>query len=96
MSEIGLGWPIIVMVAAFFSSAGLIMLLHPLFRRYAMARPNARSSHREPTPQGGGAAVVAAALVVAWLAWMFVVPGGPASTTWNPGSMSRISLEVNA
>jgi UDP-N-acetylmuramyl pentapeptide phosphotransferase/UDP-N-acetylglucosamine-1-phosphate transferase len=30
-----------------------------------MARPNARSSHREPTPQGGGIAVVAATLMVA-------------------------------
>jgi UDP-N-acetylmuramyl pentapeptide phosphotransferase/UDP-N-acetylglucosamine-1-phosphate transferase len=33
-----------------------------------MARPNARSSHRTPTPQGGGIAVVAAFLVVASLA----------------------------
>lgn len=44
--------------------AGLIRLLMPLLRRYALARPNARSSHREPTPQGGGIAVVAAALAV--------------------------------
>src|SRR6516165_9428393 len=45
-------------------TAGLIVLLSPLLRRYAMARPNARSSHREPTPQGGGLAVVAATIVV--------------------------------
>jgi len=45
-------------------SAILIVMLSPLLRRYAMARPNARSSHREPTPQGGGLAVVAATLVV--------------------------------
>src|SRR5688572_23014470 len=44
-------------------SAVLIVLLMPLLRRYALARPNARSSHRIPTPQGGGMAVVAAALV---------------------------------
>ncbi len=30
-----------------------------------MAKPNARSSHRIPTPQGGGIAVIAATLVVA-------------------------------
>ena len=30
----------------------------PLFARYALARPNARSSHEAPTPQGGGVAVV--------------------------------------
>jgi len=45
-------------------SAILIVLLSPLLRRYAMARPNARSSHREPTPQGGGLAVIAATIVV--------------------------------
>jgi len=45
-------------------AAILIVLLSPLLRRYAMARPNARSSHREPTPQGGGLAVIAATIVV--------------------------------
>jgi UDP-N-acetylmuramyl pentapeptide phosphotransferase/UDP-N-acetylglucosamine-1-phosphate transferase len=34
----------------------LIGFLHPLLVRYALARPNARSSHRTPTPQGGGIA----------------------------------------
>lgn len=46
-------------------SAGLIVLLRPLLERYALARPNARSSHTVPTPQGGGVAVLAATLVVA-------------------------------
>ncbi len=41
---------------------GLIVLLRPLLQRYALARPNARSSHRVPTPQGGGIAVMAATL----------------------------------
>ena len=41
-------------------SAGLIVRLRPLLQRYALARPNARSSHTVPTPQGGGIAVVAA------------------------------------
>jgi UDP-N-acetylmuramyl pentapeptide phosphotransferase/UDP-N-acetylglucosamine-1-phosphate transferase len=44
----------------------LMVLLRPWLSRYAMARPNARSSHRDPTPQGGGMAVVAATFVVAW------------------------------
>jgi UDP-N-acetylmuramyl pentapeptide phosphotransferase/UDP-N-acetylglucosamine-1-phosphate transferase len=43
----------------------LIVLLRPLLMRYALARPNARSSHKVPTPQGGGIAVVAATLTVA-------------------------------
>jgi UDP-N-acetylmuramyl pentapeptide phosphotransferase/UDP-N-acetylglucosamine-1-phosphate transferase len=45
-------------------SAALIVVLRPLLTRYALARPNARSSHREPTPQGGGIAVIAAMTVV--------------------------------
>jgi UDP-N-acetylmuramyl pentapeptide phosphotransferase/UDP-N-acetylglucosamine-1-phosphate transferase len=36
-----------------------------LLVQVALARPNARSSHRIPTPQGGGIAVVAATLAVA-------------------------------
>ena len=47
-------------VAAALISAGLIMLLRPWLQRYALARPNARSSHVTPTPQGGGIAVIAA------------------------------------
>jgi UDP-N-acetylmuramyl pentapeptide phosphotransferase/UDP-N-acetylglucosamine-1-phosphate transferase len=44
---------------------GLIVILHPLLKRYALAKPNARSSHRVPTPQGGGIAVIAATIVAA-------------------------------
>jgi UDP-N-acetylmuramyl pentapeptide phosphotransferase/UDP-N-acetylglucosamine-1-phosphate transferase len=46
-------------------SAGLTWAIRPLLRRVAMAKPNARSSHRIPTPQGGGIAVIVATLVVA-------------------------------
>jgi UDP-N-acetylmuramyl pentapeptide phosphotransferase/UDP-N-acetylglucosamine-1-phosphate transferase len=55
-------------LAAALVSAALIVLLRPLFMRYALARPNARSSHAVPTPQGGGAAVVAAVMVTLGLA----------------------------
>jgi UDP-N-acetylmuramyl pentapeptide phosphotransferase/UDP-N-acetylglucosamine-1-phosphate transferase len=52
-------------------SAALIGLLMPLLQRYALARPNARSSHRIPTPQGGGIAVLAATIIpVAILAFL--------------------------
>jgi UDP-N-acetylmuramyl pentapeptide phosphotransferase/UDP-N-acetylglucosamine-1-phosphate transferase len=44
--------------------AFLIFALRPLLIRYALARPNARSSHKKPTPQGGGIAVIAAAIAV--------------------------------
>lgn len=52
------------LAAAAVLSFALIRLLHPLLVRYALARPNARSSHKVPTPQGGGIAVVAAFLIV--------------------------------
>ncbi|MBR0846771.1 glycosyltransferase family 4 protein [Bradyrhizobium diazoefficiens] len=44
----------------------------PLLQRYALARPNARSSHRIPTPQGAGIAVIAATLLVASV-WAAIV-----------------------
>lgn len=47
--------------------AGLIVLLKPLLMRYALARPNARSSHTVPTPQGGGIAVIAATVVLSFV-----------------------------
>src|SRR5262249_5131612 len=59
---------LLVVVAAAIVCAGLIVVLQPLLKRYAVARPNARSSHKEPTPQGGGIAVIAATVVVAAVA----------------------------
>jgi UDP-N-acetylmuramyl pentapeptide phosphotransferase/UDP-N-acetylglucosamine-1-phosphate transferase len=41
-------------------SALLILMLRPILIRYLLAHPNARSSHRSPTPQGAGLAVMAA------------------------------------
>ena len=55
-----------IALVAFFLSLGLVLLLRPWLARYAMVRPNARSSHHQPTPQGGGIAVVVATLLVAW------------------------------
>jgi UDP-N-acetylmuramyl pentapeptide phosphotransferase/UDP-N-acetylglucosamine-1-phosphate transferase len=55
---------ILVLIAAAVIAAGAIALLFPLLRRYALARPNARSSHRIPTPQGGGIAVLIAVVAV--------------------------------
>lgn len=53
---------IAIPLAACIICAGLIVLLRPLLARYALARPNARSSHSIPTPQGGGAAVIVAVI----------------------------------
>lgn len=61
-------------VAAAAISAGLILPLRPLLQRYALAQPNARSSHREPTPQGGGIAVICA--TIAAVAGTAAIPDG--------------------
>ncbi len=45
-------------------AAALIPCVMPLLRRYALARPNARSSHKQPTPQGGGAVIVLVVMLV--------------------------------
>jgi UDP-N-acetylmuramyl pentapeptide phosphotransferase/UDP-N-acetylglucosamine-1-phosphate transferase len=55
---------LLAIAAAALLSAGIIPALMPLLKRYTLARPNARSSHRIPTPQGAGIAVIAAALAV--------------------------------
>jgi UDP-N-acetylmuramyl pentapeptide phosphotransferase/UDP-N-acetylglucosamine-1-phosphate transferase len=44
-------------------SAVLVQAMMPLLRRYALARPNARSSHSLPTPQGAGLAVLLATIL---------------------------------
>jgi UDP-N-acetylmuramyl pentapeptide phosphotransferase/UDP-N-acetylglucosamine-1-phosphate transferase len=47
------------------ASACIIAAIRPALLRHAMAAPNARSSHRIPTPQGAGIAVIAATLLAA-------------------------------
>jgi UDP-N-acetylmuramyl pentapeptide phosphotransferase/UDP-N-acetylglucosamine-1-phosphate transferase len=56
---------ILAVVAAAMVSAALTWAILPWLLRHALARPNARSSHRVPTPQGAGIAVIAATLAVA-------------------------------
>src|SRR5205085_5665321 len=63
----------LVVAAAAALSAGLIVCLRPLLRRYALARPNERSFHRIPTPQGGGIAVCFATIACAAAA-IFAAP----------------------
>ncbi len=46
-------------------SAAVTWAIRPLLLRHALAKPNVRSSHRIPTPQGAGIAVIAATLAVA-------------------------------
>ncbi|MET4349696.1 UDP-N-acetylmuramyl pentapeptide phosphotransferase/UDP-N-acetylglucosamine-1-phosphate transferase [Bradyrhizobium sp. RT9b] len=62
---------LVAVAVAALMSAIITWTSRPLLQRYALARPNARSSHRIPTPQGAGIAVITATLLVAsaWAAW---------------------------
>lgn len=52
--------------------------MRPLLQEYALARPNARSSHKIPTAQGGGGAVIAATIgAIAVANIIFGLPLGP-------------------
>lgn len=62
-----------------FAIAGAVAawLLTSVVRRYALASslidvPNARSSHRVPTPRGGGVAIVVSFLVLVIVSWAIV------------------------
>lgn len=57
--------PGLVVVAAAVLSTAIIIAMLPWLNRHALVHPNARSSHRKSTPQGGGVAVIATTLVVA-------------------------------
>ncbi|MDR6304566.1 UDP-N-acetylmuramyl pentapeptide phosphotransferase/UDP-N-acetylglucosamine-1-phosphate transferase [Nitrobacter vulgaris] len=61
----GLVFPLLGIALAAILSFAMTWALRPLLLRYALARPNARSSHKTPTPQGGGIAVIGATLIVA-------------------------------
>ncbi len=64
--------PLLLIALAAGLAYGLCLALRPLMMRYALARPNARSSHRTPTPQGGGIAVLAGAFLALGLALAFI------------------------
>ena len=54
-----------VFVVAAAISVAIIIAIRPWLQRIALAKPNARSSHTVPTPQGGGIAVIAATIIAA-------------------------------
>ena len=72
----------LVFAASTLVSVVLIWLLQPLLKRHALAHPNARSSHRIPTPQGGGIAVISATVGVVVACFLFGVPGLGGQTFW--------------
>jgi UDP-N-acetylmuramyl pentapeptide phosphotransferase/UDP-N-acetylglucosamine-1-phosphate transferase len=79
---LGAGGLALILVTAAAVSFGLLLLLHPVLQRHALAHPNARSSHKVPTPQGGGLAVVAATLGVVVASDLVGVPGLGGLSLW--------------
>jgi UDP-N-acetylmuramyl pentapeptide phosphotransferase/UDP-N-acetylglucosamine-1-phosphate transferase len=73
---------LLVVIAAFGFSAGLVKALMPLMQHYALARPNARSSHAIPTPQGGGLAVMIATVLVVVVMLVLTAKRHPVDFTW--------------
>ncbi|MHB2207468.1 MraY family glycosyltransferase [Methylobacterium sp. CM6257] len=73
-------------------SAGLILRLRPFLQRYALARPNARSSHTVPTPQGGGIAVVTAVVTVSGLLIAAPEIGGRPDWLWLAGCTLALAV----
>jgi len=71
------GW--LAFAAAAATSYLLLLLLLPLLKRRALVHPNARSSHKVPTPQGAGLAVIAATLGVVIVCDLIGVTGAPLS-----------------
>lgn len=59
-------------LAAAIISYCIIVGLHPLLIRYTLALPNGRSSHRIPTPQGGGIAVIVSTIIVTEVAFLVI------------------------
>jgi UDP-N-acetylmuramyl pentapeptide phosphotransferase/UDP-N-acetylglucosamine-1-phosphate transferase len=95
-AAIEIPWVVLAVVLAVAAalSAGLILALRSYFARYAMARPNARSSHTLPTPQGGGIAVVAATLGAAWLGALIARTGLAGTGEWLALSSATILLAL--
>jgi UDP-N-acetylmuramyl pentapeptide phosphotransferase/UDP-N-acetylglucosamine-1-phosphate transferase len=58
-------------ILAVLLSSAVTFAIRPLMLRHALAKPNARSSHRIPTPQGAGIAVIAATLIAAFAVMAF-------------------------
>jgi UDP-N-acetylmuramyl pentapeptide phosphotransferase/UDP-N-acetylglucosamine-1-phosphate transferase len=81
-----------VLAVSGFASAVLILVLKPLLVRYALARPNARSSHKIPTPQGGGIAVVGTALITMALLLAFTNPPAEMVRSLLPVAVASVVL----
>jgi UDP-N-acetylmuramyl pentapeptide phosphotransferase/UDP-N-acetylglucosamine-1-phosphate transferase len=93
MSDALARWSLVLLaaIAAAIISAGVIRLIRPQLLKHALARPNARSSHRVPTPQGAGIAVIAATLSIAG-----IVLAGTGTSSNFPDTLFAATLFIAA
>ncbi len=73
---------VMLVIATALPAFWLCRALMPLFLRYALARPNSRSSHAVPTPQGGGFAILCVAMGAAIICAMGL------KIVWPPESLA--------
>ena len=66
----------LIFAAAAVLSYALLLGLTPFLARHALAKPNARSSHTTPTPQGGGIAVIACTITSGAVGALMLQTGG--------------------
>jgi UDP-N-acetylmuramyl pentapeptide phosphotransferase/UDP-N-acetylglucosamine-1-phosphate transferase len=67
-------WAAVLVAGCASLSAVLIFFFRPLLVQHLMAHPNARSSHKTPTPQGAGLAVMLSVFAGVALAVMTAPP----------------------
>ena len=60
---------LLVVVVSTIVSCGLLRALIPSLRERLMDQPNARSSHVQPTPRGGGFSFVLVSCIASALCW---------------------------
>ena len=90
-SAILAGFGLLFVAVTAFGCILLVGLLHPLLVRYALARPNARSAHHTPTPQGGGIAVLGTAIVAVVFGASALGAEGPTALGFGPGSSFAVA-----
>jgi UDP-N-acetylmuramyl pentapeptide phosphotransferase/UDP-N-acetylglucosamine-1-phosphate transferase len=93
-AAIGFALFMAILVAAGFVSTVLILVLKPLLVRYALARPNARSSHKIPTPQGGGIAVVGTVMITTAILLIFMNPPAEAARSLLVVTIASMALAM--
>ena len=69
---------VVAFIAAAAISVAIIIAIRPWLQQIALAKPNARSSHTVPTPQGGGIAVIAATVIAGASALYLSTSAAPA------------------